>query len=136
MEQIAVWIKGISTLIGGFLGWMFGGFDGFLYTLVVFVCIDYITGMIAAAVEKSLNSEVGLKGIARKVSIFFLIALAHLIDYEILGNTKVLRTAVVFFYVSNEGLSILENITRIGVPVPEKLKEVLEQIKTKESKHD
>ena len=132
MEQIWKTIRTIFTAVGGLLGWLLGGTDGFLYVLIAFVCLDYTTGILAATVEQKLNSAVGFKGIARKVSLFALVALGHLIDQEILQNAAVLRTAVIFFYISNEGLSILENVTRIGLPVPEKLKSVLEHIKTKD----
>lgn len=115
--------------VGGFFGWVMGGLDGFLYALVVFVAVDYLTGLMAAAVEKKLSSEVGFKGIFKKVVIFCLVAVGHIIDSYVIQNGSVLRTAVVFFYLSNEGISILENASRIGLPVPEKLKAVLEQLR-------
>lgn len=115
--------------LGGALGAVMGGFDGFLYALVVFVVVDYITGLMAAAVEKKLSSEVGFKGIFKKVVIFCLVAVGHIVDTYIIGNGSVLRTAVIFFYLSNEGISILENAARTGLPVPEKLKAVLEQLR-------
>ena len=115
--------------LGGALGAVMGGFDGFLYALVVFVVVDYATGLMAAAVEKQLSSEVGFKGIFKKVVIFCLVAVGHIVDTHIIGNGSVLRTAVIFFYLSNEGISILENAARIGLPIPEKLKSVLEQLR-------
>ena len=115
--------------VGGFFGWVMGGLDGFLYALVVFVAVDYLTGLMAAAVERKLSSEVGFKGIVKKVVIFCLVAVGHIIDSSVIQNGSVLRTAVVFFYLSNEGISILENASRIGLPVPEKLKAVLEQLR-------
>lgn len=115
--------------LGGALGAVMGGFDGFLYALVVFVVVDYITGLMAAAVEKKLSSEVGFKGIFKKVVIFCLVAVGHIVDTYIIGEGSVLRTAVIFFYLSNEGISVLENAARIGLPVPEKLKAVLEQLR-------
>lgn len=121
--------------VGGFLGWIVGGLDGFIYALVVFVAVDYLTGLTAAAVEKKLSSEVGFKGIFKKVVIFCLVAMGHIIDFHVIQDGSVLRTAVIFFYLSNEGISILENASRIGLPVPEKLKAVLEQLhKEKEEK--
>ncbi|MDE7177428.1 MAG: phage holin family protein, partial [Lachnospiraceae bacterium] len=111
------------------LGAVMGGFDGFLYALVVFVVVDYATGLMAAAVEKQLSSEVGFKGIFKKVVIFCLVAVGHIVDTHIIGEGSVLRTAVIFFYLSNEGISILENAARIGLPIPEKLKSVLEQLR-------
>ena len=115
--------------LGGFSGWVLGGFDGFLYALVALVAVDYLTGLLAAGVERKLSSSVGFKGIAKKVVIFCLVAVGHIIDTYVMRNGSVLRTAVIFFYLSNEGISILENAGRIGLPVPERLKNVLEQLK-------
>ena len=119
------------TAIGGWLGWVLGGWDGFLYALVTFVLTDYLTGLMAAAVEKKLSSEIGFKGIFRKVLIFMLVGIGHILDTRVIGDGSVLRTAVIFFYISNEGISIIENAARIGLPIPQKLKAVLEQLKTK-----
>ena len=115
--------------LGGALGAVMGGFDGFLYALVVFVVVDYVTGLMAAAVEKKLSSEVGFKGIFKKVVIFSLVVVGHIVDMHIIGEGSVLRTAVIFFYLSNEGISILENAARTGLPIPGKLKAVLEQLR-------
>ena len=115
--------------LGGALGAVMGGFDGFLYALVVFVIVDYATGLMAAAVEKKLSSEVGFKGIFKKVIIFSLVAVGHIIDAHVIREGSVLRTAVIFFYLSNEGISILENAARTGLPIPGKLKAVLEQLR-------
>lgn len=136
MNQIGNWIRGLAATLGGLIGWLFGELDGFFYALITFVVLDYITGVITAAVEKKLNSEVGFKGIARKVAIFVLVALAHVIDRQAFNDAAVLRTAVIFFYLSNEGLSILENVARIGLPVPAKFKEVLEQLQHKGDKDE
>lgn len=114
--------------LGGFLGWFFGGFDGFLYALILFVVMDYFTGVLAAAVRKDLSSEVGFIGIAKKVCVFVLVGLANMVDTQVLGNGSALRTAVIFFYLSNEGLSILENSAIIGIPIPEKLRRMLIQL--------
>lgn len=114
---------------GGFFGWFVGGFDGVLYALIVFVAVDYATGLMAAGLERKLSSSVGFRGIFKKVVIFCLVAVGHMIDAHVIGNGSVLRTAVIFFYLSNEGISILENAGRIGLPIPEKLKSVLEQLK-------
>lgn len=102
--------------------------DGFLYALIAFVVIDYITGVMCAIADKNLSSGVGFKGICRKVLIFALVGIGNIIDVQVLGSPGVLRTAVIFFYLSNEGVSILENSTHLGLPVPEKLKEVLAQL--------
>ena len=114
--------------IGGALGWFIGGLDGFLYALIAFVVIDYLT----AGVQKKLSSEVGFKGIAKKIAIFLLVGIANIIDVDVIQNGTALRTAVIFFYLSNEGLSILENAGNIGLPIPEKLKTMLAQLKDKE----
>ena len=118
--------------IGGALGWFIGGLDGFLYALIAFVVIDYLTGLLAAGVQKKLSSEVGFKGIAKKMAIFLLVGIANIIDVDVIQNGTALRTAVIFFYLSNEGLSILENAGNIGLPIPEKLKTMLAQLKDKE----
>ena len=125
-----------AAVLGGFTGWFLGGFDGFLYALLIFVVIDYITGIMTAVIKKELSSEVGFKGIFKKVLIFFLVGIAHVIDRQIIGDGSVLRTAVIFFYLSNEGISILENVTIIGLPVPSKLRDVLEQLRDEKDKED
>lgn len=128
MEHVSNWIKGICAVIGGALSWLFGDLSGMFYALVAFVVIDYITGVIAAAVQQELNSTIGFKGIAKKVFIFLIVGLAHIIDAYILGDGDVIRTAAIFFYLSNEGLSIIENSVRIGLPVPKTLKDALERL--------
>ena len=122
----------ILTAIGVFLGWFFGGFDGFLYALLAFVCIDYITGVMVAVVNKTISSEVGFKGIFKKVLIFTLIGVANIIDVNVLQSGSAIRTAVIFFYLSNEGFSILENAAALDLPIPNKLKEILAQIRKKD----
>ena len=117
--------------LGGALGSVIGGWDGFLYALVVFVIIDYITGLMNAIIQKKLSSEVGFKGICKKVVIFFLVSVANIVDVKIIGSGNVIRTAVIFFYLSNEGISITENAAMIGLPIPDKLKKVLEQLEEK-----
>ena len=136
MKEIWNWIQLALTAAGGALGWFFGGPDGFLYALIAFVAADYVTGVLCAIVNKQLSSEVGFKGIFKKVLIFILVGIAHIIDSQLIGQGAVLRTAVIFFYCSNEGVSILENATRLGLPVPAKLKAVLEQLKDKGGKAD
>ena len=128
MKQIWNGIQIAFSALGGFLGWFLGGLDGFLYALIAFVVIDYITGVMCAIADKNLSSGVGFKGICRKVLIFALVGIGNIIDVQVLGSPGVLRTAVIFFYLSNEGVSILENSTHLGLPVPEKLKEVLAQL--------
>jgi len=121
-------IQFIFTAVGGWLGWFLGGCDGLLYALIAFVTIDYVTGVMAAAADHKLSSEVGFKGICRKVLIFLLVGIGHIIDTQVIGSGSVLRTAVIFFYLSNEGVSLIENAAHLGLPVPQKLKEVLEQL--------
>jgi toxin secretion/phage lysis holin len=117
--------------LGGFFGWALGGWDGFMIALVAFVSLDYITGVIAAIYEKKLNSEIGYKGILKKILIFIVVFMANIIDTQLIQNGSAVRTAIIFFYVYNEGISILENVSRTGLPVSVKLKEVLEQINGK-----
>ena len=128
MKQIWSGIQIAFSALGGFLGWFLGGADGFLYALMAFAVIDYITGVLCAISDKTLSSEVGFKGICRKVLIFTLVGIGNIVDVYVLGETGVLRTAVIFFYLSNEGVSLLENAAHLGLPIPEKLKEVLEQL--------
>jgi toxin secretion/phage lysis holin len=120
--------SGIAGL-GGFIGWYLGGLDGFLYALIAFVVVDYITGVLRAVVEKNLSSRIGAHGIVKKVAIFLVVGIANLIDaYLVEGTGAPLRMAVIFFYIANEGVSLLENAAAIGLPVPKKLKEILAQL--------
>lgn len=128
MKQIWSGIQIAFTAFGGFLGWFLGGVDGFLYALIAFTVIDYITGVMCAITDKNLSSSIGFKGICRKVLIFTLVGIGNIVDVYVLGQGGVLRTAVIFFYLSNEGVSILENSAHLGLPIPEKLKEVLERL--------
>jgi toxin secretion/phage lysis holin len=121
-------IQLIFTAVGGWLGWFLGGCDGLLYALIAFVVIDYVTGVMAAVVDHKLSSEVGFKGIFKKVLIFLLVGIGHILDTHVIGSGSVLRTAVIFFYLSNEGVSLLENAGHLGLPIPDKLKLVLEQL--------
>lgn len=121
-------IQMVFAAIGGWLGWFLGGCDGLLIALVVFVVIDYVTGVMCAVSDKKLSSEVGFKGICRKVLIFLLVGIANILDVQVVGTGSVLRTAVIFFYLSNEGVSLLENAAHLGLPVPEKMKDILAQL--------
>ncbi|OUP77711.1 holin [Anaeromassilibacillus sp. An172] len=134
MKQIWTLIQIGFSAFGGFVGWFLGGNDGFIYALMAFVVIDYITGIMCAIADKELSSEVGFKGICKKVLIFALVGIGNLLDIYILGQAGILRNVVVFFYLSNEGVSILENASHIGLPVPEKLKEILKQLNNREEK--
>ena len=128
MKEFWSMIQTIFVAIGGWLGWFLGGCDGLLYALIAFVVVDYITGVMCAVVAKKLSSMVGFKGICRKVLIFTMVGIAHLVDIYVIGNGSVLRTAAIFFYISNEGVSLFENAAYLGLPVPSKLKAVLEQL--------
>lgn len=129
-----VWnvVQVVFAAVGGGIGWFFGELDGFFYALLAFVVIDYLTGVMCAIVDRSLSSEVGFRGIFRKVLIFVMVGAGHILDAQVIGSGEALRTAVIFFYISNEGVSLLENAAHIGLPVPEKLKEVLAQLHDRE----
>lgn len=126
----------ISAAVCGVCGFLWGRADGLLYALIAFMTIDYITGVIVACVGHRLSSEVGFKGIAKKVLILLLVAVGHLLDVHILGGGAVCRSAVIGFYIANEGVSILENCGAIGIPLPKKLLDVLKQLKDKEENND
>lgn len=128
MKEFWNTIQLIFAAIGGWLGYFVGGCDGLLYALIAFVVIDYITGVMCAVSDHTLSSQVGFRGICRKVLIFLLVGIANILDIHVLGNGSVLRTAVIFFYISNEGVSLLENAAHLGLPIPEKVKDVLEQL--------
>lgn len=121
-------IKAVITAMGGWLGYFLGGCDGLLIALIMFVVTDYVTGVMCAIADKKLSSEVGFRGICRKVLIFILVGISNILDVQVIGTGSVLRTAVIFFYLSNEGVSLLENAGRLGLPIPEKLKLVLKQL--------
>ena len=128
MKEFWNTIQLVFTAVGGWLGYFLGGCDGLLIALVVFAVVDYITGVMCAINDKKLSSEVGFRGICRKVLIFFLVGVANILDVQVIGTGSVLRTAIIFFYLSNEGVSLLENAAHLGLPVPQKLKDVLEQL--------
>lgn len=133
--EIRFYIKWLLTALGTSLVWYIGKFDGVFYTLVAVVTVDYITGLLCAVYERKLSSEVGFKGLAKKVFIFALVGVANLIDIYIIKN-NVLRTVVGVYYIANEALSITENAIRLGLPVPKKLKDVLVQLKNKGDEED
>ena len=125
-----------ATAIGGWIGYFLGGKDGMLIALVVFMALDYITGLMCAIMDKKLSSAVGFKGICKKVLIFMLVGVANILDVHVVGQGSALRGAVIAFYLSNEGLSLLENAAYIGLPIPDKLREILEQLHNREDKND
>ena len=120
MKDIWNWIQLALSAFGGVVGWFLGGLDGLLYALLTFVVIDYITGVMCAIIDKKLSSKIGFKGIFKKVLIFAMVAIGHIIDTNLIGTGSVLRTAVIFFYLSNEGISFLENTAHLGLPIPAK----------------
>ena len=128
MKEFWNTIQIVFAAVGGWLGWFLGGCDGLLYALLAFVVVDYVTGIMCAVVDKKLSSTVGFKGIFKKVLIFTLVGIANIVDVQVLGTPGVLRTAVIFFYLSNEGVSMLENAAHLGLPVPDAIKTVLEQL--------
>ena len=129
MKDVANTMQYVFAAMGGSLGAVLGGFDGFLYALIVFVVVDYMTGVMVGILNKELSSQIGFRGIFKKVVIFSLVSVAHIIDTHVIRNGSVLRTTVIFFYLSNEGISILENAALIGLPIPKKMMDVLEQLK-------
>lgn len=136
MKEFWNLIQFVFTAVGGWLGYFLGGCDGLLIALVVFVAVDYLTGVMCAVSDKKLSSEVGFKGICRKVLIFLLVGIANILDMQVIGTGSVLRTAVIFFYLSNEGVSLLENAAHLGLPVPEKMKDILAQLHDRAEKEE
>lgn len=134
MKEFWNTIQLIFTAVGGWLGYFLGGCDGLLYALLAFVVADYITGVMCAVSDHKLSSEVGFKGICRKVLIFLLVGIANILDVQVIGTGSILRTAVIFFYISNEGISILENAGHLGLPIPVKMKDMLAQLHDRSEK--
>ena len=128
MKEFWNMIQAVFAVLGGWVGYFVEGCDGLLYALLAFVVIDYITGVLCVIADRKLSSEVGFKGIAKKVLIFLLGGIANILDVNVVGTGSVLRTAVIFFYISNEGVSLLENAAHLGLLVPDKMKAVLEQL--------
>ena len=124
-------IRLLSAGIGAALGDYLGSFDSLMYALLAFIVTDYVTGLLCAIVERNLSSAIGFKGICQKVFILALVGVANILDVHVVGGGCVLRSAVIFFYISNEGISIIENAARIGLPVPKKLQNMMKQLKSK-----
>ena len=116
------------TAIGGWIGYFVGGVDGLMTALLIFMVLDYITGLMCAIADKQLSSAVGFKGVCKKVLILMLVGVAHIVDLHVVGTGDALRSAVVCFYLSNESVSMLENAAHLGLPIPEKLKSILAQL--------
>ena len=138
MEARVIWsvAQCVFCAIGSWLSFFLGGWDGLLHALVAFTVIDYGTGVLCAVFEKKLSSEVGMRGIVKKVLIFLLVGVAHIVDCHLIGGNGIVRSAVVLFFLSNEGLSLLENSCRLGLPIPPKLKEILSQLHHGKKKGD
>lgn len=136
MKEFWNTIQFVFAVLGGWLGYFLGGCDGLLYALLAFIVIDYLTGIMCAINDHTLSSAVGFRGICRKVLIFLLVGIANILDVSVIGSGSVLRTAVIFFYISNEGLSLVENAAHLGLPVPEKIKAVLEQLHARAESED
>ena len=124
--------KNIMAGLCTILSFLFGDMEGLMIALIALIILDYISGVIAAAVEKRLSSEVGAKGIAKKIFMLLIVALANIVDINVIGSGHTLKTVTVVFYLCNECISLIENAGRIGVPVPKKLLDVLEQLRDKE----
>lgn len=135
MKDIIHTLQLAFTAIGGYIGWFLGGYDGLVLALVAFVVIDYITGLMAAVIEKKLSSSIGFRGIFEKVLIFSFVGIGHIIDYYLIEKGSAVRTAVIFFYLSNEGLSIIENASKVGLPIPEKLRVVFTELRREDRKN-
>ena len=136
MKEFWTVIKLIFAAVGGWLGYFLGGCDGLLYALVAFVVLDYITGVMCAVIDRKLSSSVGFRGIFKKVLIFALVGVGHILDTKVIGAGSVLRTAVIFFYISNEGVSLIENAAHLGLPIPGKVKAVLEMLHDRAEKEE
>ena len=136
MKQFWNLIQCIFSVLGGYIGYFIGGRDNLLIALIVFMTTDYITGVMCAIADKRLSSSIGFKGICRKVLILIMVGIANLLDLHIIGTGSMLRTAIIFFYLSNEGVSLIENAGHLGLPVPKKIKEVLEQLHNRVEKED
>lgn len=128
MKTIAQSLPTIAAVGGSLLGFLLGGFDGYLYSLLGFVVIDYLTGLVLAAARRQVSSQIGFTGILKKMLIFVIVAMGHLLDQNLLGGSATLRTAMIFFYLANEAISITENLGALGFPLPPKLKQVLTQL--------
>ena len=129
MSKIKIIIDSIAGAVGAVLGFMYGEVNGLFWALIAFMATDYITGVVVAAINKQLSSEVGFKGLAKKLMILVFVSLGHIADMYVLDGTPVAMSAVMLFYIANEGLSIIENAGNLALPVPKKLKDIMVQLK-------
>ena len=133
-----IWLKiqMAAAAIGGWLGYFLGGTDGLLVALIVLAVLDYMTGVMCAVADRKLSSTVGARGIFKKILIFMLVGVAHIVDKNVVGTGSALRSAVICFYLSNEGLSVLENATHLGLPIPDKLRDIMIQLHNRDGKEE
>lgn len=131
MKDILHIAQVLWAAVGGSIGWFLGGMDGLVYALLIFLTIDYITGLMSAVLERKLSSHVGFKGIFKKMLILAFVGIGNVLDLYVLEQGSAIRTAVIFFYLANEGISIIENSSKIGLPVPEKMKLLFQEIQSK-----
>ena len=136
MSKIQAAIDGAAGAVGAVLGFMYGEVNGLFWALIAFMALDYVSGVLAAIADKRLSSAVGFKGIAKKLLILVFVAIGHIADTYVLGGTPVAMSAVILFYIANEGISVIENAAVLGLPVPQKIKNVLEQIKKKSGENN
>lgn len=132
MKTIFDLLPKVFGVLGSVLGFLLGGLDGYLYTLLGLIVIDYLTGLALALARRQVSSEVGFVGMMKKMLVLMMVALGHLLDQNLLGGGATLRTAVIFFYAANEAISITENLGCLGFPIPAKLKQVLAQLSEEE----
>ena len=135
MNALCTFLKSAAITAGAICGYYMGPLDGLLTALLIFVIIDYVTGVLAAWVTKSLDSNIGFHGILRKVIIFLVVGVSNVLDVYVIKTGTAIRSGVICFYLANEGLSILENAGRAGLPLPDALKAALEQLKTHKEEH-
>ena len=136
MSKIQIIIDSIAGAVGAVLGFMYGEVTGLFWALIAFMALDYITGVVVAIIEKRLSSEVGFRGLAKKFLILVFVAVGHIADTYILGGTPAAMSAVMLFYMANEGISIIEKAAALGLPVPKKLTSIMEQIRNKSESED
>lgn len=128
MKKMEKVFNSVVAVTATFFTYLFGGWDIALIVLVAFMVLDYVTGVIWAYIQKTLNSEIGFKGLIKKCMILVVLVVAVLLDRMINSGTAVFRTLVCYFYIANEGISLLENVSNLGLPIPDKLKVALEQL--------